>query len=56
MLKVGNVTDNIITMAIIIGLGYIIYIKAKSRGTGTYMFKNLFGKAGDLVHKVNIKK
>jgi hypothetical protein len=56
MLKFGDVFNNILTVGIILGLGYIIYLKIKERGSGQSIFKGLFSKAGDLVEKVNIKK
>jgi len=55
MLKFGDVFSNILTLAIIFGLGYIIYMKMKEKD-GYSPFKNLFNKAGDVMKKVNVKK
>jgi hypothetical protein len=56
MLEFGDVFGNILTVAIIFGLGYIIYLKAKQKGMDYSPFRNLFSKAKEIVQKTNIKK
>ena len=55
MLRFGNVFENILTIGVIFGLGYMIYLRMKEKSDDS-VFKNLFSKAGDLREKFNIKK
>jgi len=56
MLKFGNVFENILTLLVIGGLGYIIYMKYREKhGGGGWDYRNLFSKAGEVVDKTDLK-
>lgn len=56
MLKFGTVFDNILTLLVIGGLGYIIYMKYREKHGGEgWDYRNLFSKAREITEKVNLK-
>lgn len=56
MLKFGDIGNNVLTLVVIFGLGYIIYLKAKQKGTD-FPFRNLFSRGKEILqNKINLKK
>jgi len=53
MLDLSNAANNVITLLILFGFGYIIYSKWKGDSNNT--IKNLFSKAKEIVNKTNLK-
>lgn len=53
MLKFGDPFQNILTLIIIVGFGYIIY--AKWKGDKDNKIKNLFSRAGEIMKKTQLK-
>ena len=53
MLEFGDPIQNILTLIILGGFGYIVYSKWK--GNENNKFKDLFSKAKEFTEKVNIK-
>ena len=55
MLKFGDVFQNLLTIAILFGFGYIIYLKWIEKKGGDNIFKGLFSKTEGLSDKVKVK-
>lgn len=52
MLNFGNPFQNILSLAVLIGFGYLIYAKWKGKDT---IFKGLMSKSKEVVDKTNLK-
>jgi len=55
MMKLGDPFQNILTLAVLFGFGYLIYAKWKENRGGDNVIKGLFTKAGEVVNKTNLK-
>lgn len=54
MLKFGDPFQNILTLVILAGFGYLIYTKWKGDKGKDNVFHNLFTKAGEVINRKNM--